>query len=81
MWMQTFSRMHPHNKRQNIRSTMANQRGFVHLEVEKNGKNFSFSMPQEAFYGEAYDAMHEMLLELSKMAQTAAENVKRKIEN
>lgn len=44
---------------------------FVHLEVEKEGKLFTFSMPFGVKLGMAYDAAFECLSKLVELSQDA----------
>lgn len=62
---------------------MIDQRAVVTLEVEKNDRKYSFTMPigeppLGAPYGEAYDAAYEFLQEIVEMSQKAADRAKRK---
>lgn len=55
-----------------------NQKLVVMLEVTKGEHTFLFAMPVGAPLGAAYDAAHEMLTEITKMAQTATTNAQPK---
>lgn len=48
------------------------------LKTQRNERTFEFIIPVGAQYGEAYDAAFEILMHVSKMAQTAAEQLKPK---
>ena len=53
---------------------------YVNLQVEKNDRVYVFSLPVGAPYGECYDAAHECLQEIMKMAQAAADKAKQPVE-
>lgn len=57
---------------------MANQVGYVHVEIEKDEQNFTFIMPIGAKLGSAYDAAYDVLLEITDMAKKATEQAKSK---
>jgi hypothetical protein len=50
-----------------------NQKGYLHLEVTKGERNYAFTLPIGAPFGEAYDAAFSVLQEILKMAQEASE--------
>jgi len=56
------------------------QKGILKLATERNDRNYTFEMPLGAPYGEAYDAAHEMLQQITKMAKEAADRVEREKE-
>jgi hypothetical protein len=54
-----------------------NLRSFVSIELEKNGRVYSYLMPVGAPYGEAYDAAFEICQNILDMAKKASEGAKR----
>ena len=58
-----------------------NQIMYVKIEIEKNGRVYSFNLPLGAPIGEAYDVAHECLQEIIKMSETAANAAKRPMES
>ena len=48
--------------------------------IEKNERNYEFTMPFGAPYGEAYDACHEMLGKIVEMSKEAQERATREVE-
>ena len=55
-----------------------NQKGVVQLEIEKNGRMYTFSMPIGAPFGECYDAAYACsshILEMAKQAMQKQEEV------
>lgn len=55
---------------------MANQRGMLNIEVEKNDRKYIFSMEIGSQLGECYDAAYEVLMEITEMAKKATEQAK-----
>lgn len=53
------------------------QRGIISLELEKNGKKFSFTMPMGTPLGEAYDAAFSFLSEVLEMSKRAVEKAEK----
>lgn len=53
------------------------QKALVKLSMEKSERTYEFYMPIGSPYGEAYDAAFEMLQEITKMSQEAADKAKR----
>ena len=53
------------------------QKAVVKLVVEKGERQFEFIMPFGAPYGESYDAAWEVLQEIIKLSNEAAEKAKR----
>lgn len=53
------------------------QVAMVKLSTKRNERIYTFEMPIGSPYGEAYDAAHEVLQQITKMAHEAAERVKR----
>lgn len=51
---------------------------YVNLQIEKNDRTYIFSLPMGAPYGECFDACHEALQEITRMAQKAADASKPK---
>lgn len=52
----------------------------IEIIVEKNGNNYSFSMPTGVSYGETYDACFEALMKVAELSKDAAEKAKRQEE-
>lgn len=52
----------------------------IHMELEKNGRSYCFSMPFGAPYGECYDVLFECVSKILELSKTAAEQAKRKEE-
>ena len=50
----------------------------VHMEMEKDGKKFVFSMDASSSYGSAYDAAFEVLEKIVELAAEAKEKANRK---
>lgn len=48
----------------------------LNLKVEKNGRDFIFSMPDQTPIGEAWDAAYQILLHLVELAKQANAKVK-----
>jgi len=55
-------------------------RATVVIEIKTEKNSYSFSMPIGAPLGEAYDAAHQIMQEIIKFAQNAAEQAKQKVE-
>lgn len=53
----------------------SNQKLQVVLEIEKNGRLYSLSMPMGAPHGEAYDCLFSMLQDVIEMAKNASDKV------
>lgn len=53
------------------------QKATVKLSTTVNDNIYTFEMPMGAQFGSAYDAGHLFLQEITKMANDAAERVKR----
>lgn len=51
-------------------------KSLVVIEVDKNDKKFSFSMPAGSSYGDAYDAAFEVLQQTVELAKKAADATK-----
>jgi len=56
------------------------QSAMVKIEVTKDERDYAFTMPIGSPYGEVYDALFEMLQEIVKMSQAAADKAKRPLE-
>lgn len=50
----------------------------IEIKVVRETREYIFSMPYGALYGEAYDASHEILKGLLSMAQDAVNSAERK---
>lgn len=53
-----------------------NVQSMVVIEIERNGRLYTFSMPVGAPYGEAYDAAFEALQSVLDMARQSAERAR-----
>ena len=53
------------------------QRAVLNLIVKKDDREYVFSMPHGANFGEAYDVAFSMLQEIADMSKRAVERVKR----
>ncbi len=51
-------------------------KSIVQIEVERNDRKYTFSMPVGVSYGEAYDAAFEVLQKTVELAQKAAESTR-----
>lgn len=56
------------------------EKKFINIPVEKNGRKFYFVMEEKVPVGEAYNAAYDVLLKLLDMAKQIADNVKPKEE-
>lgn len=52
------------------------QKLLVAINIEDNGHKFTFLMPMGAPIGSAYNACHQALDEITKMAKNATDNAK-----
>ena len=55
-----------------------NLKSAVIIEVEKNERKYSFSMPVGAPYGECYDAAFEVLKSVVELSTQALNNLEQK---
>lgn len=51
-------------------------KSLVVIEVDKNDKKYTFSMPTGVSYGEAYDAAFDVLQKTVELAQKAADSTR-----
>jgi len=58
-----------------------NQKAIVNLEIEKDGYSYVFSMPVGSPIGSAYNAAFDVLQEIIKLSQKAAENARPLVES